>query len=77
MMIPNTIPITTMVDNNIKKILIKSIVPFVMSVNNKEKFKNGTKESKALLSTLTINAIIPGKKEINVSGVRGALCFFK
>lgn len=44
-----------------------------MSSNNRVKFKNGTKDKRAEDFISIINAIIPGKKEINVSGVN-ALC---
>ena len=44
-----------------------------MSVNNSVKFRNGIIESIGVVSTPTINAIIPGKNDINVSGVK-ALC---
>lgn len=56
--------------NPISKILM---FPAVISVNSRVKFKNGTKESNKLLFTLIMKAIMPGKKEMKVSGVK-ALC---
>ena len=44
-----------------------------MSVNITVKFKNGIIDNNGVPSTPTINAIIPGKNEINVNGVN-ALC---
>ena len=41
-----------------------------MSVNSNVKFKNGIIESKALVFISIMNAINPGKKEMNVSGVK-------
>ena len=44
-----------------------------MSVKINVKFKNGTRERRALVFKLIKNAIIPGKNDINMTGVR-ALC---
>ena len=59
-----------MVINNIFNI---SIVPLLISVNINVKFKNGTIESIGVVVIAIINAIIPGKNDINVKGVN-ALC---
>lgn len=57
------------VDNNIKKIFRILIFPAVISSNNRVKFKNGTSDNKVDEEISSINAIIPGKKAINVNGV--------
>ena len=55
---------------NIKTIYKTLNSPFTRSVNMRVKFKNGTKDSTALDLTSTIKAIILGKNEMNVSGVK-------
>ena len=50
-----------------------STFPFVMSVNNIVKFRNGTKDNTTFVLIFIMKAIIPGKNDINVSGVN-ALC---
>ena len=50
-----------------------SIVPLLISVNIKVKFINGIIESIGVVVIPIINAIIPGKNDINVRGVN-ALC---
>lgn len=62
-----------MVDIAINPIFTTFIVPLLISVNSNVKFKNGTKESIGVVVIPIINAIIPGKKDINVRGVN-ALC---
>ena len=58
------------VDAIIRMMLIISTLPFVMSVKMSVKLRNGTMERSALDSISTMKAIILGKKEINVIGVR-------
>ena len=45
-------------------------LPLVISVNITLKFKNGIIDNIALVFMFSMNAIIPGKKAINVSGVK-------
>lgn len=61
------------VEMSIKIMFSVSTVPFVMSVKRSVKFRNGTKEKSALDLISTIKAIMLGKKEMKVIGVR-ALC---
>lgn len=44
-------------------------LPEVISSNKRVKFKNGTNDNNGEDDISTINAIIPGKKEIKVMGV--------
>lgn len=59
-----------MVDININNMFKISNLPFTTSVKIKLKLTNGIIDNKALLETFIKNAIIPGKKEMKVIGVR-------
>lgn len=60
----------TIVDRLINKILTISILPTTISWNNSVKFKKGTNDKSGDELTPAIKAIIPGKKHINVNGVK-------
>lgn len=62
--------INTAVDMSIRTMFSTSTEPFVISVKRSVKFKNGTKEKRALDLISTMKAIILGKNEMNVIGVR-------
>ena len=47
-----------------------SIFPITISWNTSVKFKNGINDKSGEELTPAIKAIIPGKKEINVNGVK-------
>lgn len=49
------------------------IFPAVISVNMVVKFKNGITDINGVVVIPTMNAIIPGNRDINVNGVK-ALC---
>ena len=59
----------TMVDATISAILSQSMVPAVRSVKTTVKFKNGIMDISGVPVIPIIKAIIPGKKEMKVSGV--------
>lgn len=63
----------TIVDTTIKIMFNQFAFPAVRSVKTTVKFKNGIMDNIGVPVTPIIKAIIPGKKDIKVSGVR-ALC---
>lgn len=64
-----TIVITRIVETSIKNMCNTFPFPFVISVNKSVKFKNGIQARRDVVSIFIMKAIIPGKKEMNVSGV--------
>ena len=65
-----TMAIIISVDKIIKAMFSKFKLLFTISVNNKVKFKKGTHDKIVLVSIFIIKAIILGKKEMKVSGVK-------
>lgn len=70
MMNESMMNINTIVEITINMIFNISTFPFVISVKSKVKFKNGTKDKRALDLISTMKAIMLGKNEIKVSGVK-------
>ena len=69
MICANTKLIYIIVEIAIKLMFNKFIVPLFISVNINVKFTNGIIESIGVVVIPIINAIIPGKNDINVNGV--------